>query len=215
MGMRPTIWHKPNEGDHIVRGKINGERYTLQTLDTRREQLPGGYRVTTEAQCVVNDSNSFRGTYTFTVDEREGSMTVAYTITPSLTSARYTPLVGMAIKAQPLRWLGLGDREAYPNKKASEIVGVWDARSLNGTRAADWVEIDNGQQLRVTFTNEGEPYYGEGAHGYIDRDTADATELRLCSHILGRSEKGRLNDLRYRLEPRGAAYSGSFVIQKR
>ena len=207
-GMRPTIWHKINEGDQIIRGKIDGEKYVLNTTSTKREETKDGFKVTTEAVCEINDSNSFKGTYTFDVSIKRGTMNVSYTIEPSITSGRYIPLAGMALKAQPQQWLGLGPDEAYPNKKAAEILGVWDAKSLSGTRAAQWVDTE---KWRITFLNDGDTY-GFGYAGYIDRDSSDSNEIRLCSHILGRSEKGRLNDRNFRLEPKGKAYSGRFLI---
>ena len=207
-GMQPTIWHKMNEGDQIIRGKVNGENYSLNIINTKREETEEGFKVTTEALCKINDSNSYRGIYTFNVSLKKGFMDVSYTIEPSITSGRYIPLVGMALKARPQQWLGLGPGEAYPNKKAAEILGVWKADDFCGTRAAQWVDADN---YRITFLNEGDTY-GFGHAGYIDRDTVDSEELRLCSHILGRSEKGRLNDRNYRLEPKGVAYSGKFRI---
>lgn len=207
-GMRPTIWHRMNEGDNIIRGKINGEKYSLRVTKTERTERKDGYVVITEAECEINDSNSFRGTYCFIVNEQQGTMDVEYSIMPHITSGRYVPLAGMALKARPHRWLGLGPDEAYPNKKAAEILGVWDATALEGTRAARWVETD---RYRITFLNEGDNY-GFGYSGYIDRDWSDSDEVRLCSHILGRSEKGRLNDRNYRMEPTGGTYSGKLRI---
>lgn len=208
IGLRPTIWHKINEGDQIIRGKIDGEKYHLRIINTQKQEQKDGYIVKTEAICEINDSNSVYGTYTFTVSTQKGTMDVDYNITPSITSGKYIPLVGMAIKAKPQQWLGLGPDEAYPNKKAAEILGVWDATPLQGTRAAQWVDTDN---YRITFLNSGATY-GFGYAGYIDRDSSDSNEFRLCSHILGRSEKGRLNDRNYRLEPKGQTYSGKFRI---
>lgn len=219
VGMRPTIWHKMNEGDEIVRGKIDGEKYTMTVKSTDRKDITDGYVVTTDATCEINDSNSFTGTYTFTVNTVARTMKVEYSITPHITSGRYTPVIGMAIKAQPKRWLGLGPDEAYPNKKSAEILGVWDARKFDGTRAAQWVETTDSK--RIIFTNDGpispksvanHNYYGFGYRGYIDRDSTISDEFRLLSHVLGRSEKGRLNDKNYRLEAKDATYSGSFVI---
>lgn len=211
---RPTIWHKMNEGDQIIRGKVDGEKYSLRIVASKRTATDRGFRVVTEAVCEINDSNSVHGTYTFDADTISRRMTVNYAMTPQIASGRYVPLIGMAIKGTPQAWLGLGPEEAYPNKKASEIFGLWDARKLKGTRAAEWVDIISGRQrMRIMLTNEGGTYT-TGARGFIDRDAEDSQEIRICSHILGRSEKGRLNDRNYRLEPSGKTYYGTFVVTK-
>lgn len=197
-GLRPTIWHKMNEGDQTIRNRtFDGEKYTMNVKSVNRQETADGYIVKSNIDCVINDSNHFEGTYTFTV-HRDGTLMADYSITPTLTT-KYLPVLGFAVKALPVRWLGLGPDEAWPNKKSAEIMGVWNARSFKGTRAAQWLETSKG--WRITL---------DGG-GYIDRDDATSPETRILSRVLGRTEKGRLNDVRYRLEP-GKTYNGSFTI---
>ncbi len=147
--MRPTVWHKLNDGDVIVKGHgMDADRYTINLKHTERKATADGYVVSTEADCIVNDSNIVSGTYTFTV-HGDGSMVVSYAITPRLT-CRYVPLVGMAVKAKPVRWFGLGPDEAWPNKKSVEMLGLWDARSFVGTRQTEWLETANGWRITPT-----------------------------------------------------------------
>ena len=48
------------------------------------------------------------------------------------------------------QWLGLGPDDAYPNKKAACVLGVWDASKMTGTRQARWLMLRNasGQQTQ-------------------------------------------------------------------
>lgn len=69
------------------------------------------------------------------------------------------PIVGMTIKTAPelkeLHWLGLGPYDAYPNKKAAPILGVWggEAGSPEKGRQAD----ESVPQMR---TDTGVPFVG-------------------------------------------------------
>lgn len=203
VGFRPAFWHQLNEGDQIIRGRISVEKYKTQLRSMTTEDGPAGRVVKTEATYVVNDSNRVDASYRFTV-EADGTLDVAYEMTPHVT-AKYLPVIGLAIKAQPRQWLGLGPQDAYPNKKAAPILGLYDARQWSGTRAARWLETTDG--LRITPT----PQVGD--YAYIDRDAADSEYLRILSHVLGRSEKGRLNDQRYQIVS-GRTYKGHFRVQR-
>lgn len=198
-GMRPTIWHKLNEGDKIIRKRpSDGDKYKIKLNKMEKKQNGDHTIITSDITCVIDDSNCFDGVYTFTI-YNDGKMDVNYTITPTISST-YAPIIGMAIKAQPKQWLGLGPDECFPNKKSYGFIGVWDARKLTGTRSAQWVETTDGRR----FVLNGD--------GYIDRDEVDASEIRILSHVLGRSEKGRLNYPEYRIVS-GKTYSGSFSVR--
>lgn len=187
-GFRPAFWHQLNEGDQIIRGRINGEKYKTEVISMKTEQKDNAIEVRTEAVHVVNDSNRVEVCYVFSITN-EGSMEISYIMTPHIT-AKYLPVIGMAVKTQPLQWLGLGPQDAYPNKQAAPIMGLYDARLWSGTRAARWIDTGLG---RITITPQ------TGTYGFIDRDKTDSPEIRILSHVLGRSEKGRLNDVRYQI----------------
>ena len=198
-GMRPTIWHKFNEGDQIIRKRtFDGEKYKIRLNKMVKRQNGDNTIITSDITCVINDRNHFDCAYTFII-YKDGKMDVNYTITPTITST-YAPIIGMAIKAKPKQWLGLGPDESFPNKKSYGFIGVWDARKLIGTRSAKWVETTDNRR----FVLNGD--------GYIDRDEVDASEIRILSHVLGRSEKGRLNYPEYRIVS-GKTYSGSFSVR--
>jgi hypothetical protein len=76
-----------------------------------------------------------------------------------------------------------------------------NARQISGTRQARWLKISNatGQLTRIIV------------NGFIDRDKNISKEVRILSQVLGRSEKGRLNDKNYRVLP-DRAYSSRLII---
>lgn len=199
-GMRPTFWHKLNEGDITGKTRINGEEYSTQVKQMTCDRKAENVIVTTEATWVIDDSNRIDGTYTFCITP-QGNMTVSYTMTPQV-AVRFLPLVGTAVETQPKQWFGLGPEDAYPNKKSAPILGLYDARQWSGTRAARWIDTAMG---RIVL----KPSVGD--YGYIDRDAPDSKWVRIVSHVQGRSEKGRLNDKRYHITS-DSTYSGSFVI---
>lgn len=170
-GFTPTIWHRFNDGDQIIRHADGFEK-----CDTARFEFKG-----------------------HTTQNADGSLTIDYEITP-LSRTNYVPIIGLAYKMKSAKslkqWFGKGPEEAYPNKQAAPILGLWDASKMTGTRQMRWADIDN---MRVY------------CDGYLDRDSADSSEVRILSHVLGRSEKGRLNYPEYRLVP-GKTYKGSLVI---
>ena len=203
-GLRPAIWHKLNDGDEIIRNRkgINPDRYTvdLKSIETITDN--SGATVTrSNAVYTVNDSNYFEAAYVCTYNT-DGSITVDYELTPHVQTS-YIPVVGLAYKAKSFKslkqWFGKGPEDAYPNKQAATVLGLWNADGLSGTRRMRWADVDG---LRIY------------CDGYLDRDTPDATEIRFLSHVLGRSEKGRLNYPEYRLVS-GRTYKGSITIVKR
>ncbi|MBQ3070535.1 MAG: glycoside hydrolase family 2 [Tidjanibacter sp.] len=203
-GMRPAIWHRLNDGDHIIKNRkfaagVSFERYTstLKRFDVSR--CDDSVVITAAADYVIDAANSFSAEYTYTITS-DGSLKVDYAITPTVQTS-LLPIVGIALKTKPSsavsRWYGLGPDDAYPNKQAAPILGVWSAADFTGTRAARWVDVG---ASRIE------------CNGYIDRDKVDSPELRIVHHVLGRSEKGRLNYPEYRIIS-GKTYSGSFTIR--
>ena len=202
-GLRPTIWHRLNDGDEIIRNRkgIDLENYTtnVKSIETATENGLTVSRSTVSYE--VNDSNRFEASYICT-QNADGSLTIDYSITPTVQTT-YIPIVGLAMKmksAKSLRqWFGKGPEEAYPNKQTAPVLGLWSALAVSGTRQMRWADVDD---LRIY------------CDGYLDRDSSDSDEVRFLSHVLGRSEKGRLNYPEYRLLS-GHTYQGSITIIKR
>lgn len=197
-GFRPTVWHKLNDGDQIIKNRsfaVSPEKYSTKVISLETD----GNVTRSIVHYAINDSNSIDASYVITAGGKE-SMTIAYEITPHLQS-NYVPVVGLAYQLQQPQtlkhWFGLGPDEAYPNKQAAGMLGLWSAEGMSGTRRMQWVEAD-GMRLYCD--------------GYLDRDSADAKEIRLLSHVLGRAEKGRLNYPELRLL-QGKTYKGTITIK--
>lgn len=209
-GLRPTIWHRLNEGDQIIKNRdfkkgTDPEVFTAEVRSMDVSNQGKSIVIRSSVAYRIDENNSFTADYVSTIDEM-GRLTIDYTIRPQV-QMTYLPVVGMAVKMTSAddmqQWLGLGPDDAYPNKKAGCILGVWDARKLTGTRQARWLMLRNasGQQTRII------------ANGYIDRDNESSKEVRILSQVLGRAEKGRLNDKNYQILP-DKTYSGSLIISE-
>lgn len=209
-GLRPTIWHRLNEGDQIIKNRDfkKGTDPEVFTAEVRSMDVSDEGKTIVIRSSVayrIDDNNTFTADYVSTIDEM-GRLTIDYTIRPQV-QMTYLPVVGMAVKMTTpndmQQWLGLGPDDAYPNKKAGCILGVWDAGKMTGTRQARWLMLRNasGQQTRII------------ANGYIDRDKDSSKEVRILSQVLGRAEKGRLNDRNYQVLP-DKIFTGSLTIKE-
>lgn len=207
-GLRPTIWHRLNEGDQIIKNRdfkkgTDPEVFTAEVRSMEVSDQGKTIVIRSSVAYRIDDNNTFTADYVSTIDEM-GRLAIDYTIRPQV-QMTYLPVVGMAVKmttpTDMQQWLGLGPDDAYPNKKAGCILGVWDASKMTGTRQARWLQLRNasGQQTRII------------ANGYIDRDKDSSKEVRILSQVLGRAEKGRLNDRNYQVLP-DKIYTGSLTI---
>lgn len=194
--IRPTIWHLLNEGESIIKRTtdFNGEIYQYKVNSINITTIKNAVIVTSDVTNTINANDSIKGIYSFIFD-KTGNMTISYKITPCITTT-FIPIVGMAMKTEPLRWLGLGPEDAYPNKKAAPILGVYSAQNICGIKSTKWIEVTDAR-IQV--------------NGYIDHGPTETNEIRILSHVLGRPEKGRLNDINYQLLP-NKTYKGSFKI---
>lgn len=203
-GIRPTIWHKLNDGDQIIKNRsfakgAQPEKFTTKVLSFEAETKEGKTIARSQVAYAIDAANSFDASYVCTVEGNR--LTVDYELTPRLQTS-YIPVVGLAVQMKSStslkHWFGLGPGEAFPNKKVAETLGLWNAKGMEGTRAMRWAEYDN---VRVS------------CDGYLDRDDKESTEIRILSEVLGRSEKGRLNDARYHVKS-GKTYKGHVVFLK-
>ena len=151
----------------------------------------------------VNDSNRVDANFIYRIDNR-GELHVDYKIETDVQTT-YLPMVGMQMKMAKGTvtdsWYGKGPQDAYPNKQAAPIMGMWDAKNMTGTRHIKSLTLSNGSAAMTI-----------NADAYCDRDDMTSDILRIVHHVLGRSEKGRLNELHYRVTPKGT-YRGKFTIK--
>ncbi|MBQ8457328.1 MAG: glycoside hydrolase family 2 [Prevotella sp.] len=207
-GLRPSIWHALNDGDQIIKNRkfpqgTDPEKFTADVKSMTVSEEQGRVVIRSSVAYTIDAQNHLTADYVSTVDET-GALTIDYAIRPEV-QMNYLPIVSMAVKmtsADDLRqWLGLGPDDAYPNKKAGCILGVWDAKQLTGTRQARWLDFQSTAGVKTRIL----------ADGYIDRDKTTSQEVRIASQILGRSEKGRLNDRNYQVLP-NKEYKGTLTI---
>ncbi len=206
-GLRPTVWHQLNDGDYIIKNRnfAKGQApddYRPQVKSFHINQEGKNTIVKAVVDYLINDSNSIAAVYTYTFDGVK--MQLDYVLTPSIQCTQL-PVIGMAVnttKSTALKqWFGLGPDDAWPNKRTAPVLGLWSADKMAGLKALRWLELsDSSQSLRI------------GSNGYLDRTKPTDTEFRILSHVLGRAEKGRLNDEQYQLLP-GKTYTGSLTIE--
>lgn len=206
-GVRPTVWHKLNDGDLIIKNRsfkdgANPTQYIVSVNDMKTVAQGDSVIVRSDITCRINEDNHIHAVCTFTINKL-GVLHIAYSLTPVM-QTNYLPIIGMAVnypeEVKVKRWLGLGPGNTYPNKKAGALLGVWDDSCLSGTHAARWVEMGCGKSIaRISRC------------GYMDWNEETPSEIRILSQVLGRSEKGRLNDETYRVYPH-RTYQGEFTI---
>ena len=206
--LRPTIWHSLNDGDQIIKNRKfekgnDPERFTADVLSMTVSEEKGKAVVRSTVNYTIDAQNHFAADYVCTIDE-SGRLDIDYTIRPEV-QMNYLPVVGMALRMSSAndmqQWLGLGPDDNYPNKHCATILGVYDAHQLTGTRQARWLDLKNTDGTRIRIL----------ANGYIDRDKTSSTEVRILSQVLGRAEKGRLNDRNYQVLPNDT-FKGHFAI---
>ena len=206
--LRPTIWHALNDGDQIIKNRkfaagVDPEKPKVEVKSMTANEEQGKVIIRSTVAYQIDENNRFTADYVQTINET-GTCQIDYTIRPEVQMS-YLPIVGMAVKMTSpgdlRQWLGLGPEDTYPNKKAGCILGVWDASKLTGTHQARWLDLQSKQGVKTRIQ----------ADGYIDRDKESSPEVRILSQVLGRSEKGRLNDRNYRVLP-DKTYTGSFTI---
>lgn len=212
--MKPAIWHKLNDGDETIRNRkklagIRLDRLVPDVKQIKTATVAGGVEVVSTVEYHINDSNSVQAEYRMTF-AAGGALTVGYSITPRV-QLSMVPLVGLQLTAaphaMPLRWYGMGPGEAWPNKQAAQTIGVWSAAGEYGTRAVRWLELGTKRPLVRIAVKGG---HADG-FGYIDREQSSPANIRLLSHVLGRSEKGRLKDSGAELLS-GQTYSGEIEV---
>ena len=188
-GSRFTIW-RPLGANDVLNLRMQPDavpdlnKYTVAVKGWKVAEEDSGIRIDAEAECTVNEKNSFSVAYTYRVG-RDGALRVDYTLRPHVEFA-WLPEIGMEFEASAgldnLRWLGLGPLDAYPNEKTAPILGVYAGRAgsetAKGMKAARWAELTSAQG--AGFRVEGAPYI-----------RLEGRNLRVLPSVVGRSEKGR------------------------
>lgn len=205
--LRPTVWHKLDEGEAIIKNRQMAKGASLEAFTAKVERMEirqdgDSCAIVSRVLYNVNDSNSIVADYTFSV-LTTGQLNLDYRLNVDVQTTML-PLVGVSVKtakeASLGNWFGQGAADAYPNKRAYPLLGLYDASNAYGCKAMEWVEVKRkGSVLRLS------------SEGYLVRDSGNGALLRLAPYVLGRSEKGRLKDERYILSSKGN-YNGHLSI---
>ncbi|KAI6383305.1 hypothetical protein MCOR25_000225 [Pyricularia grisea] len=146
-----------------------------------------------------------------------GNLGVEVKLVPTGFFPKHVPRVGLDVNASrafdDVRWLGLGPGESYPDKQASQRVGIWhhaddgvaalhteyerpqEGGNRMGTR---WLELllKDGQGRGIRARSTADPHFSFAARRYTDRNVedakhpcdlveVDATLLRLDAKVAG------------------------------
>lgn len=206
-GLRPMVWHKLDNGDLIIQNRAfrrgqTPEDYKPKVRKINVKEEGKNTIVNADVDYIVNDSNKISVAYKYTFDGDK--MQLDYTLTPNI-QCDQLPMVGMAVKmpnAKSLKnWFGRGPLDAWPNKRMAPVLGLWDANGMTGVKDMQWLELSEGGKSLLI-----------GSLGYLNRDKAGDSEVRILTAVLGRAEKGRLKEAEYQV-PSGKAYKGTITIE--
>lgn len=175
-----------------------------------------GVRVEIETEHRVDERNNFTARCTYRINA-VGGLRTEYEVKPQV-EIEYLPEIGfefdLASGLETLRWLGLGDLDSYPNKRAAAVFGAWSERAGAGhgiKSGVEWARLTDattGGGLQIT----GSPYIS------FTRDEARGhNRLRVLSAVAGRftkfSEPERIEQ-RHTTSP-SRAFTGGFNFSLR
>ena len=131
-------------------------------------------------------------------------MDVHYQLEPKVEIA-WLPVVGMNINMasnfDQIHWLGLGPYDAYPNKQAAPIFGMWTWNGDSGTKSTRWVECKiNNTYLRITNNS------------YIELQNSVSNKISILTNVYARPEKQRHADNSFPELRANRIYTGQFNI---
>ena len=193
--LRPIIWspldpcEKSAFGKENVRKAVDLNQYTTSVKEWSVEDRPDEVIIRAKVDCHVDSANHFTTIYRYSIGV-DGRLDVNYEILTDVAIPQI-PIVGMTIKTVPelkeLHWLGLGPYDAYPNKKAAPILGVWGGEAgsadVTGMKATRWIERSNSKCGFRIMSN-----------GYMKHDASHSEVMHILSYVFGRPEKGRQAD---------------------
>ena len=188
----PAIWRKLNQGETSGFGKENLRKavdlthYTSSVTAWKVEKTPTNAVIRTTVDYRVDQENHFTVTYRYSIGV-DGRLNVYYQILTKV-AVPWLPIVGMSMQSvsglDQVHWLGLGPYDAYPNKQAAPILGVWGGTAgssdVTGIKAMRWMERA-GAEGTIHVSNS----------GYMENDAMCPERTYILSGVFGRPEKGR------------------------
>lgn len=190
--LRPVIWRTLDRsetsafGKENVRKAVDLNKYTQSVKSWKIEESEGNVVIKTEVNYTVDTNNRFTTTYRYTIGA-DGRLDVSYQILTNV-AIPWLPIVGMAVQSasdlNQLHWLGLGPCDAYPNKQAAPILGLWGGKAgsteTTGIKATRWIERTGAIGcLRIASI------------GYMEHNASRPETMYILSGVFARPEKGR------------------------
>lgn len=190
--LRPVIWRTLDRsetsafGKENVRKAVDLNKYTQSVKSWKIEESEGNVVIKTEVNYTVDTNNRFTTTYRYTIGA-DGRLDVSYQILTNV-AIPWLPIVGMAVQSaselNQLHWLGLGPCDAYPNKQAAPILGLWEGKAgsteTTGIKATRWIERTGAIGcLRIASI------------GYMEHNASRPETMYILSGVFARPEKGR------------------------
>ena len=190
--LRPVIWRTLDRsetsafGKENVRKAVDLNKYTQSVKSWKIEESEGNVVIKTEVNYTVDTNNRFTTTYRYTIGA-DGHLDISYQILTNV-AIPWLPIVGMAVQSaselNQLHWLGLGPCDAYPNKQAAPILGLWGGKAgsteTTGIKATRWIERTGAIGcLRIASI------------GYMEHNASRPETMYILSGVFARPEKGR------------------------
>ena len=190
--LRPVIWRTLDRsetsafGKENVRKAVDLNKYTQSVKSWKIEESEGKVVIKTEVNYTVDTNNRFTTTYRYTIGA-DGRLDVSYQILTNV-AIPWLPIIGMAVQSaselNQLHWLGLSPCDAYPNKQAAPILGLWGGKAgsteTTGIKATRWVERTGAIGcLRIASI------------GYMEHNASRPETMYILSGVFARPEKGR------------------------
>ncbi|MFT3751809.1 MAG: glycoside hydrolase family 2 TIM barrel-domain containing protein [Paludibacter sp.] len=193
--LSPLIWRNTDKcesfipGGRQVRDAKNMTKFSPTVENWTVEELANKVLINARVKYTIDDKNSFVTTYRYTISA-DGTLDVHYEILTKV-AIPWLPVVGMVVKSNPelnkIKWLGLGPYDAYPNKKAALILGVWGGAAgspdVTGTKSVRWIERSG--------SNFG---FRIAGNAYMEHTAEHPETIYVLSGVLGRPEKSRTAD---------------------
>lgn len=190
--LRPIIWRSLDRSESSAFGKENMRKavdlnkYIQSVKSWKIEVNENKVIIKAKVDYIVDEHNRFTTTYCYTIGA-DGRLDVNYQILTDVLIP-WLPIVGMAIQSVPeldqLHWLGLGPCDAYPNKQAAPILGLWGGEAgseeTTGIKATRWIEC-TGTMGCLHIVNI----------GYMQHDASSPETVYVLSGVFARPEKGR------------------------
>ena len=188
-GLRPILWRPLDQCEVTAFSKAD-RRYAHdlnaavpEVLKLETDTDGDSAVITASVRYTVADNEYFDAEYRYTVSD-DGSLAVHYEFLPHL-SISQLPVVGMNLTTsgpESIKWLGLGDADAWPYRDCAPIFGYWggSADSVFGNKAMRRIDLGfDGGMLSASCS------------GYFWRSPENPETFSLLSEVFARPEKGR------------------------